>query len=64
MNDVLIGAEVVGARASDMLQVLTTAIELRLTAEQVSSSIFPHPTMCEAIGEALHDLHGMSVNKV
>lgn len=64
MNGVLIGAEIVGARASDMLQVLTTAVQLGLTAEQVSSSIFPHPTMCEAISEALHDLHGMSVNKV
>ena len=63
MNDVLIGAEIVGAHASDMMQVLTTAIQLRLTAEQVTDSIFPHPTMCEAINEALHDTHGLSVNK-
>ena len=62
-NDVLIGAEIVGAGASDMLQVLTTAIQLRLTAEQVAESIFPHPTMCEAILEAIHDIHGLSVNK-
>jgi dihydrolipoamide dehydrogenase len=63
-KDVIIGAEIVGAGASDMLQVLTTAVQLRLTAEQVEESIFPHPTMCEAILEALHDIHGMSVNKV
>lgn len=63
MNDVLIGAEIVGAGASDMLQVLTTAIQLGLTASQVEESIFPHPTMCEAILEALHDIHGLSVNK-
>lgn len=61
--DVLIGAEIVGANASDMLQVLTTAIQLKLTAAQVGSCIFPHPTMCEAIMEALHDVHGMSVHK-
>lgn len=64
MNDVLIGAEIVGAGASDMLQVLTTAIQLHLTCEQVEESIFPHPTMCEAIMEAIHDVHGMSINKV
>ena len=64
MNDVLIGAEIVGARASDMLQVLTTAVQLGLTAEQLSESIYPHPTMCEAIAEALHDVHGMSTMKV
>ena len=62
-DDVLIGAEIVGANASDMLQILTTAIQLKLTAEQVEESIFPHPTMCEAIMEAIHDIHGMSVNK-
>lgn len=63
MDDVLIGAEIVGANASDMLQVLTTAIQLGLTVDQVAESIFPHPTMCEAILEALHDVHGLSVNK-
>ncbi len=62
-NDVLIGAAIVGAHASDMLQVLTTAIQLKLTSEQVLDSIFPHPTMCEAIMEALHDLHGLSISK-
>lgn len=62
-NDVIIGGEIVGANASDMLQVLTTAIQLKLTAEQVEESIFPHPTMCEAIMEAIHDIHGLSVNK-
>ncbi len=64
MDDVLIGAEIVGDRAADMLQVLTTAVTLKLTVEQVAESIFPHPTMCEAIMEALHDVHGMSGLKV
>ena len=64
MDDVLIGAQITGQGAADMLQVLTTAIQLGLTSKQVSESIFPHPSMCEAIGEALHDLSGMSVNKL
>lgn len=62
-SDVIIGAAIVGAHATDMLQVLTTATQLRLTAEAVGDSIFPHPTMCEGIMEALHDLHGVSVHK-
>ena len=64
MDDTLIGAEIVGDRAADMLQVLTTAVTLGLKVEQVADSIFPHPTMCEAIMEALHDVHGMSGLKV
>ena len=43
---------------------LTTAVTLGLTAEEVGDCIFPHPTMCEAIMEALHDLHGVSIHKV
>jgi dihydrolipoamide dehydrogenase len=63
-NDVLVGAEIVGDRAADMLQVLTTAVQLGLTVEQVGDVIFPHPCMCEAMMEALHDVHKMSVHKI
>lgn len=63
-NDVLVGASIIGAHATEMLQVLTLAIDLGLTAKQVGNSIFPHPTMSEAIMEALHDVHGRSVHKV
>lgn len=62
-DDVLIGASVVGARATDMLQVLTNAVHFHQKAQDVSDAIFPHPTMSEAIMEALHDLHKMSINK-
>lgn len=62
-EDVLIGAVIAGARASDMLQVLTTAVQMKLKAAEAADSIFPHPAMCEAVMEALHDIHGMSVMK-
>lgn len=62
-NDVLIGAAIVGARATDMLQVLTNAIFFKMTAKQAGMAIYPHPTMGEAVKEALHDVHNMSVNK-
>lgn len=64
MDDTLIGAEIVGARASDMLQVLTTGVQLKMKVEDLADCIFPHPTMCEAVMEALHDVHGMSTMKV
>lgn len=62
-DDVLIGASVVGSRATDMLQVLTNAVHFHQKAQDVLDAIFPHPTMSEAIMEALHDLHKMSINK-
>ncbi|KNZ43575.1 dihydrolipoyl dehydrogenase [Acetobacterium bakii] len=63
-NDEIIGGEIVGAHGTDMLQVLTLAIDLGLTAKQVGQSIFPHPTLSEGIMEALHDVHKRSVHKV
>lgn len=62
-KDVIIGAAIVGAHATDMLQVLTMATQMKLTAKEVGDCIFPHPTMSEAIMEALHDVHGVSIHK-
>lgn len=63
-KDEIIGGEIVGAHGTDMLQILTLAIDLGLTAKQVGQSIFPHPTLSEGIMEALHDVHKRSIHKV
>ena len=63
-EDVIIGGCIVGAHASDMLSVLTLSVELGLTVSTVNKSIFPHPSMSEAIMEALHDVHRHSVHKL
>lgn len=62
-NDVIIGGAVVGAHGADLLAELTLAVELGLTAEQVGNVIHPHPALSEGLKEALHDVHGMSINK-
>lgn len=63
-RDVIIGAAIIGERAADMLGELTVACELGLTAEQVGEVIHPHPTLCEGIMEALHDVHKQCVHSV
>ena len=63
-KDVIIGASIIGERASDMLGELTLACELGLTAEQVGEVIHPHPTLCEGIMEALHDVHKQCVHSI
>lgn len=62
-NDVIIGAAVVGAHATDLLTELSLAVHLGLTAEQVGDCIHAHPTLSEAIMEAAHDVHGGCVHK-
>ncbi|AKN32781.1 pyridine nucleotide-disulfide oxidoreductase [Clostridium carboxidivorans P7] len=63
-KDVIIGAAIIGERAADMLGELTVACEFGLTAEQVGEVIHPHPTLCEGIMEALHDVHKQCVHSV
>lgn len=63
-KDEIIGAAIIGERATDMLGELTLACELGLTAEQVGDIIHPHPTLSEAIMEALHDVHKQCVHSV
>lgn len=62
-KDVVIGASIVGPEATDLLAELTMAVQLGLTAEVLGDVIHPHPTLSEAIMEALHDVHGKSINK-
>ncbi|WP_373482419.1 dihydrolipoyl dehydrogenase [Acetobacterium sp.] len=63
-QDVIIGASIIGPEATDLLAELTMAVHLGLTAEVLGDVIHPHPTLSEAIMEALHDVHGKSINKV
>lgn len=51
-NHKLIGAQLMCARATDMIGELELAIQNQLTVEQLSEIIMPHPTFCEGIGEA------------
>jgi dihydrolipoamide dehydrogenase len=63
-KDVIIGAAIIGERAADMIGELTVACELGITAEQLGEVIHSHPTLSEAIMEALHDVHKQCVHSV
>ncbi|MEG0680034.1 MAG: dihydrolipoyl dehydrogenase [Eubacterium sp.] len=62
-DDVIIGSAIVGPHATDLLAELSLAVHTGLTAEQVGDVIHPHPSLSEALMEALHDVHGKSVHK-
>ncbi|WP_102398959.1 dihydrolipoyl dehydrogenase [Haloimpatiens massiliensis] len=64
MNDKILGAAVIGPNATDLLTELTLAVHLGLTAEQVGDAIHPHPTLSEALMEAVHDVNKESVHAV
>ena len=51
-SDRIIGAHIVGPRASDLIAELTFAMEMGASAEDVARSIHAHPTLSEAVKEA------------
>ena len=53
-NDVLIGGHILGNPASELIVILGLAIEKEMKASELSSIIFPHPTVGEIIKEALN----------
>ncbi len=55
-DGVILGAQLVFPRATDMIAELALAVQLKLTAAQLARVIHPHPTFCEAIGELARDL--------
>ena len=51
-TDRLLGATIVGARASDMIAELVMALEFRASSEDVARTTHAHPSLSEIIKEA------------
>ncbi len=62
-NGVILGGQILGANASEMITELSLAVALKLTAEQIADIIHPHPAMCEAIWEACCEIAGKALHK-
>ena len=48
----VLGVHMVGDNVSEMIGAMVVACSKGMTARELSSAVFPHPTMSEAIGEA------------
>ena len=59
---VLLGAQLMCARATDLISELVTAVSLGLTREQLARTMRPHPTFCEGITEAVEGAGGHSIH--
>lgn len=60
-NEIL-GAHMIGPEVTEMLPVLTLAQQWDLTADEVARNIFAHPTLTEAVKEAIHGIAGHMIN--
>jgi len=58
----LLGGQVVGPEASELVAELALAIEMGATLEDVASTIHVHPTLSEAVHEAVKGAAGHSIH--
>lgn len=61
-TNALLGAQIVGPGASDLISELSLAIENGLTTEDISLTIHPHPTLGEALMDAAEVADGLGIH--
>jgi dihydrolipoamide dehydrogenase len=58
----LLGAHMVGAEVTELIQGYVIAMNLETTEEELMHTIFPHPTLSEMMKEAVLDAYGRVLN--
>lgn len=58
----LLGAHMVGAEVTEMIQGFVIAMNLETTEEELMTTIFPHPTISETMKESVLDAYGRVLN--
>ena len=61
-TDRVLGAVMMGPHVTDLVHEVAVAVHCGLTVRQLGETIHGHPTLAEAVMEALHDAHGESVH--
>ncbi|SEQ47954.1 dihydrolipoamide dehydrogenase [Devosia sp. YR412] len=58
----LLGAHMVGAEVTELIQGFVIAMNLETTEEELIHTIFPHPTLSESMKESVLDAYGRALN--
>ena len=58
----LLGAHMLGGEVTEMIQGFALAMTLEATEAEIMATVFPHPTMSEAMHESALDAYGMVLN--
>jgi dihydrolipoamide dehydrogenase len=63
-QDTIIGVHIIGPHASDLILEATAMVNRKMKTEEVAAIIHPHPTLGEALYEAVMDVNSQSVHLV
>ncbi len=63
-DKVVLGAQILGDSAAELISELTLAVTLKAKADLLADMIHPHPTLSEAVMEACGDAVGRSIHGI
>ena len=58
----LLGAHMVGAEVTELIQGYTVGKQLETTEEELMQTVFPHPTLSEMMHESVLDAYGRAIH--
>ncbi|WP_342362428.1 dihydrolipoyl dehydrogenase [Terrarubrum flagellatum] len=58
----LLGAHLIGAEVTELIQGFVVAMNLETTEEELMATVFPHPTLSETMKESVLDAYGRALN--
>ena len=58
----LLGAHMVGAEVTELIQGYAVARQLETTEEDLMHTVFPHPTLSEMMHESVLDAYGRALH--
>jgi dihydrolipoamide dehydrogenase len=58
----LLGAHMVGAEVTELIQGFVIAMNLETTEEELINAVFPHPTLSETMHESVLDAYGRVIH--
>lgn len=61
-DDVVVGVHIIGPHASDLIMEGTLLVKNRIKVSEMAGTIHPHPTLSEALMEALLDVKGQAIH--
>jgi dihydrolipoamide dehydrogenase len=61
-TDAVLGVQIIGPHATDLVAEAALAIKLQCTARELAKTIHAHPTLAEGLMEAAHAVHGECIH--
>jgi dihydrolipoamide dehydrogenase len=63
-SDKILGGQIMGAHATDLIHEIALAVKAGITAEEIGSTVHAHPTLSEAIRECAENVHGRAIHLI